>query len=153
MILLFDQDPKYSGDVTVRPDGKITLPLVHEIQAAGLTPRELKEALTKAYAKYFPDPALWVVVKEINSLRVSIIGEVITPGEYRFTDSMNVLQLIAIAGGFSAAATRESIAIIRKTPLPDGRPNRIFINYKKLLGGFPTNEVLQLEPGDQVAIK
>src|SRR5215467_3616813 len=95
----FWRDKDMSSEVTVRPDGKISLPLINEIQAAGLTPAQLRERISEEARKYVEDPTVTVEVKAINSRRVYITGEVKKPGPYGITGSMTVLQLISIAGG------------------------------------------------------
>lgn len=152
-VSLFGQDPKYSGDVTVQPDGKIMLVLVDEIGALGLTPLELKKELTKAYAKYFEEPIIMVRPKEINSMKVYITGEVLNSGAYDLTETMNILTLISLAGGLKEWADKENIVLIRKEPLPDGTPDRVFFNWKKLHQRGPVDEIPWLRPGDQVLVK
>jgi polysaccharide export outer membrane protein len=150
---LFGQDPKYSGDVTVQPDGKITLLLVDEIGALGLTPLELKKELTRAYAKYFEEPVIMVRPKEINSLKVFITGEVVNSGAYDLTESMSIVQLISIAGGLKDWADKETIVLIRKELLPDGSPDRVFFNLKQLHERKFEGEIPRLGPGDQVLVR
>jgi polysaccharide export outer membrane protein len=150
---LFDQDPKYSGDFTVRPDGKITMLLVDDIHAGGKTPLELKEEVRKAYAKYFDEPVVLVRAKEIHSLKFFISGEVARPGVYPLDDSMNIFQAIAVAGDLNPWANKKSIVIIRKEPLPNGKPDRIFFNYKKALEPGYTGTIPELKSGDQVIVR
>lgn len=150
---LYGQDPKYSREVTVRPDGKITLLLLDDVQAADLTPLELKAELTRAYSKYFEEPVLLVDAKQINSRKVYISGEVARPGEYKLNGEINIVQLIALAGGFTSWADREKIVLIRKEPLPDGGPDRSFFNHKTLFDSKPAVPIPMLEPGDHVLIK
>ena len=152
-ISLFGQDPKYSGDVTVRPDGKITLLLVDEIAAAGRRPIELKTELVKAYSKYFQDPVILVSPKQINSRLVYIQGMVMKPGSYPLTDSMNLTQLIALAGGLQDWADRENIVLVRKELLPNGKVERIFFNYNSVFEKGSLGTIPTLRPGDQVFIK
>lgn len=152
-ISLFGQDPKYSGDVTVRPDGKITLLLVDEIAAAGRRPTELKTDLVKAYSKYFQDPVVLVSPKQINSRMVFIQGQVFKPGSYPITDSMDITQLIALAGGLQDWADRENIVLLRKDPLPNGRPDRVFFNYNRVFEKSSMEAIPKLRPGDQVFVK
>src|SRR5882724_3732519 len=90
-----------SRTVPVRPDGKISLPLLDDVQAAGLSPRQLKDTLTKRLAKYIASPEVSVIVREIHSFRVAVIGEVKTPGRYELKSRASVLDAIALAGGFS----------------------------------------------------
>jgi polysaccharide export outer membrane protein len=153
IVSLFGQDPKYSGEVTVRPDGKITLLLVDEIRASGLTPLQLKAELVKAYAKYFEDPVILVSPKQINSRRVFIDGNVAKPGAYPLNESMTILQLISMAGGLLEFADKEKIVLIRKDPLPNGRPDRVFFNYQKVFEPVNLPEIPKLRPGDQVIVR
>ena len=88
-----------SGDVTVRPDGKISIPLLNEIHAAGLTPDQLRQRITEAAKQYLEEPTVTVVVKAINSRKVFVTGQVAKPGTYSLTGPTTVLQLLALAGG------------------------------------------------------
>jgi polysaccharide export outer membrane protein len=151
-ITLFGQDPKYSGDVTVRPDGKITMILIDEIVASGRTPLQLKAELTKAYSKYFQEPVIIVNPRQINSRMVYISGQVFKPGAYPLNDSMDILQLIALAGGLQEYADKENIVLIRKELLPNGSTKREFFNYKKVFQKGATITIPQLKPGDQVFV-
>jgi polysaccharide export outer membrane protein len=152
-IAVFGQDPKYSSDVTVRPDGRITLLLVDEVKAAGLTPVQLRGELIKAYAKFFQEPVIHVAAKEIRSRRVYIVGMVMRPGYYYMNDSMNVLQLISIAGGLQDFASKEDITIVRKDPLPNGAPDKVTFNYNKVFDPKNRQPIPQLKPGDQVVVR
>jgi polysaccharide export outer membrane protein len=152
-IAVYGQDPKYSGDVTVRPDGKITLLLIDEIVASGRTPVQLRGELIKAYSKFFQEPVIHVSAKEIRSRRVYIVGMVMRPGYYYMNDSMNVLQLIAVAGGLHEFASKEDITIVRKDPLPNGAPDRITFDYNKVFDLKNREPIPQLKPGDQVVVR
>lgn len=100
--------------VPVRPDGKISLPLLNDIQAAGLTPLQLRDALAKALTVYIPQPAVSVLVREIHSLKVTVIGQVKTPGRYELKDRATVLDLLAMAGGLTEFASRGRIVVLRQ---------------------------------------
>ena len=151
-ITVYGQDPTlHSGDVVVRPDGKISRPLIDEIQAAGLTPLELKTELTKAYSKFFTDPVILVSPKQINSRKVGITGSVYKPGEYSLREPMDLLQLLTKAGGLTPYADRENIRIIRRHA--DGKIETIVFNYTKVFEGKGVTHVPQLKPGDQVIVK
>jgi polysaccharide export outer membrane protein len=102
--IVFWRDTEMTGDVTVRPDGNITLPLLRDIKAAGLRPEELREAITKAASKLIADPNVSVVVRQINSRNVFITGQVARPGAYPVSGQMTVLQLVAVAGGLTEYA-------------------------------------------------
>jgi polysaccharide biosynthesis/export protein len=155
-VTLFGQDPKYSGDVTVRPDGRITLLLLDDVIAAGLTPRELKTQLIKAYGKYFDglgDADLHVSPKQINSRKVYITGQVRKPGAYNINDSMSILQLIALAGDLQDYADKKNILLIRKEKRTDGKLDRIFFNYEEVFNKGRDASIPQLQPGDQVIVR
>ena len=102
--------------VPVRPDGKISLPLVNDVPAAGLTPMQLREALTKALTLYLPRPAVSVLVHEIHSIKVAVIGQVKTPGRYELKDRATVLDVLALAGGLNEYAVRSRIVVLRQDP-------------------------------------
>lgn len=105
-----------SRTVPVRPDGRISLPLLNDIQAAGLTPMQLREAVTKALTPYIPEPAVSVLVREIHSFKVSVIGQVKTPGRYELKDRATMLDVLALAGGFTEYADRDAIVVLRQEP-------------------------------------
>jgi polysaccharide export outer membrane protein len=150
-ISVYGQDPKFSGDFTVRPDGKIAMLLIDEIVAAGLTPLELRDVLTRAYSQFFEQPLILINPKQINSRKVTISGAVAKPGEYRLTDRTNVLQLIARAGGLRPNADKENIQIVRRQP--DGKPETILFNLTKLFEDRDVTKIPELRPGDQVVVK
>jgi polysaccharide export outer membrane protein len=103
-----------SRTVPVRPDGRISLPLLNDIQAAGLTPMQLREAVTKALTPYIPEPAVSVLVREVRSFKVSVMGQVKTPGRYELKDRATVLDVLALAGGFTEYADRNAIVVLRQ---------------------------------------
>ena len=103
-----------SRTVPVRPDGRISLPLVNDLQAAGLTPMQLRDAVTKALTPYIPDPAVSVLVREIHSVKVTVIGQVKTPGRYELKDRATVLDVLAMAGGLTEYADRGGILVLRQ---------------------------------------
>jgi polysaccharide export outer membrane protein len=151
-IIVYGQDPAlHSGDVIVRPDGKISRLLIDEVQAAGLTPLQLKVELTKAYSKYFQEPMVLVNPKEIRSRKVGIVGSVLKPGEYEINEAMDILQLITKAGGFQEFADRENIRLIRR--LPNGKIETIVFNYDKVFEGKGLTTIPQLKPGDQIIVR
>jgi polysaccharide export outer membrane protein len=138
-----------SSDVVVRPDGKISLPLVNELQAAGLTPAQLRAAVEKAAAKWVKEPDATVIVKTINSRKVSILGNVGKAGTYPLTGDMTVLQLIALAGGLQEYADAKGITIMRKQ---DGRDVTLKFNYKDVVKGKNLQQNVSLKPGDTVIV-
>jgi polysaccharide export outer membrane protein len=136
-----------SRSVPVRPDGKISLPLLNDVQAAGLTALELREELTKQLAGYMPTPEVSVIVTGVNSFKVSVIGEVGRNGRYEFRSWTTVLDLLAMAGGFTQFASRSRIVILQ----PDGKGmKRIPFNYNKVIGGEQEN--FYLRNGDIVMV-
>lgn len=103
-----------SRSVPVRPDGKISLPLLNDVQAAGLSPMQLRETLTRALTPYIPEPAVSVVVREVHSFKVTVIGQVKTPGRYEIKDRATVLDVLALAGGPTEYASRSRITVLRR---------------------------------------
>ena len=139
--------------VPVRPDGKISLPLVNDVQAAGLTPMQLRETLTKALAEYIPRSAVSVLVREVHSFKVAVIGQVKTPGRYELKDRATVLDVLAMAGGLTEYASRSRIVVIREEP--DGT-TRIPFSFDKLTAKDRTAKTggqnICLHPGDVVLV-
>ncbi len=138
-----------SRTVPVRMDGNISLPIVNEIKAAGLTPLQLKEALTMRLKEFIESPTVSVTVTEANSFKVYVSGEVKTPGVYRLRSETTVLQIIPMAGGFTEWANQTKILIIRRE---DGKEKRIVVNYKKIVKGNGPGSNITLKPGDTVII-
>jgi polysaccharide biosynthesis/export protein len=135
-----------SRAVPVRPDGKISLPLVNDVQAGGLTALELRGVLTKQLAEFMPNPEVSVIVTDVRSFKVSVIGEVAKPGRYDLKSWTTVLDVLAMAGGFSQFASRSRILILQ----PDGKGmKRIPFNYNKV-GGEQEN--FYLRNGDIVMV-
>jgi polysaccharide export outer membrane protein len=147
--VLFWRDKDMSVEVTVRPDGRITLPLINEVQAAGLTPEQLRDNLTTAAAKYMEDPSVSVVVKAINSRKVFITGQVAKPGSYPLTSPTSVMQLIALAGGLQEFADSKKIIVMRTD---NGRPVAYAFNYKDVLRRKNLRQNIELKPGDTVVV-
>lgn len=135
--------------VPVRMDGKISLPLIDEVQAAGLTPLQLKEKLIQSLKKFVDNPTVSVVVTEANSFKVFVSGEVRTPGVYRIRSETTLVQVIPMAGGFTEWANQKKILIIRKE---DGKEKRITVNYKKILSGEDASANMIMKPGDTVVV-
>jgi polysaccharide export outer membrane protein len=148
--IVFWTEPKMSADsLVVRPDGKISLPLLNDIQAAGFTPDQLREKLAQAASKYIEDTTVTVVVRQINSRKVFITGSVAHPGPYSLANSMTVLQLIAVAGGLGEWADQKNIAIMR---VENGRPTTYRFNYKEVVQGKNLKQNIELRPGDTVIV-
>jgi len=138
-----------SKTVPVRIDGKISLPLIDEIQAAGLTPLQLKELLMKRLKEFVDVPNISVMVMEANSFKVYISGQVKNPGVYRLRSETSLLQIIPMAGGFTDWANQKKILIIRKE---NGKEKRIIVNYKKIVKGDDPDSNLILKAGDTIIV-
>ena len=112
-ILVWD-NTQLTRTVPVRPDGKISLPLLNDVKAAGLTPMQLRECLITALAPYIPTATVSVIVKEVHSFKVTVIGEVKTPGRYELKSQSTVLDVLAMAGGLTQYAERSRIVVLRR---------------------------------------
>jgi polysaccharide biosynthesis/export protein len=120
------KEPELSTTVVVRPDGKVSLPLIGELPTSGKTAVELQKEIGQKLTQYISDPVVNVMVKEVNSAKVSVLGEVKTPGIYKIKDRATVLDAIALAGGFTEYAKRNKVTIIR--PVSTGEQKRIKLN-------------------------
>ena len=149
LIIIFWQEKEMSGEVTVRPDGKISLPLLNEIDASGKTPEQLRIAIEESARKFLQEPAVTIVVKQINSRKVFITGMVGKPGPYTLTAPTTVLQLIATAGGLMEFADREHIVIVRTE---NGRPASYRFNYKEVIQQKKLAQNIELRAGDTVVV-
>ena len=149
LAVLFWRDKDTSTDVVVRPDGKITLPLMNDIQAAGLTPDQLRGSIQKISEKYFQDPNVSIVVKAVNSRKVYVTGMVGKPGPYPLTSRTTVLQMIAQAGGLADFAKKDKIAVLRTE---NGQTQRYPFNYKDVIQGKKLEQNIELRPGDTIII-
>lgn len=147
--VLFWREKDMSADVSVRPDGKITLPLLNDVDAAGLKPEELRQRITEASIKFVADPSVTVVVKEIRSRKVFITGLVAKPGQYPLTGPTTVMQLIAMAGGLQEFADGKQIIIMR---MEAGRQVAHRFNYKDVLNRKNLRQNIDLKPGDTVVV-
>jgi polysaccharide export outer membrane protein len=147
--VVFWRDKELSSDVTVRPDGKISLPLINDVQAVGLTPAQLRDVIADEAKKYVEDPNVTVVVKSINSRKVFITGEVKKPGPFPLTGPTSVLQLISIAGGLADYAKPEKISIVR---VEGGKTVSYKFNYKEVLEGKKLAQNIELKPGDTIIV-
>ena len=147
--IVFWKDKEMSADVVVRPDGKISLPLLNDVQAAGNTPEQLGQALVAASSKYIEQATVTVIVKEINSRKVFILGQVAKPGAFPLIGTMNVLQLIALAGGVLEYADAKNVTVVRKE---NGEERRFKFNYKDVVKGKNEQQNIQLQPGDTVVV-
>jgi polysaccharide export outer membrane protein len=136
--------------IPVRSDGKISLPLVGEVQAAGRTPLSLEQDIAARLKSYIADAEVTVMVQQINSQKYNVLGQVAKPGAYPLTNSQTVLDAIAIAGGFRDFAKQKSIYILRQNP--DGTSTRIPFNYKNVVKGRDTTQNIKLQPRDTIVV-
>jgi polysaccharide export outer membrane protein len=144
------KESELSKTVPVRPDGMITLPLVGEIKAAGLTPEQLKDQLTSALQKVVTDPQVTVMVSSVSSLSFNIMGNVNRPGYYPLTRPMTILDAIAISGGFRDFAKENKIYVLRTAP--NGVQEKIKFNYKDVIKGKKMAQNIMLQPHDTLVI-
>jgi polysaccharide export outer membrane protein len=137
-------------DALVRPDGKISVPLLNDIQAAGLTPMQLAEELKKAAAKFVRDGDATVIVTAINSRTVYVVGEVARPGPFQVGSEMTVLQAIGEAGGFLETANKGDVTILRTE---NGQERRFRFNYNDVVKGRNLQQNIRLLPGDTILVR
>jgi polysaccharide biosynthesis/export protein len=149
LTVVFWREKDLSTDVVVRPDGLITLPLINDVQAAGLTPDQLRTRLTVAAGKFVTDPNVTVVVKTINSRKVFITGQVMRGGPFPLGGPTTVLQLIATAGGLQEFAKSDKIVILRTE---SGKSTAFQFNYNEVVRGRNLQQNIELKPGDTVLV-
>jgi len=137
-----------SRTVPVRMDGNISLPLVGEIRAAGLTPFQLQVAITARLKRFYENPTVSVMVTEANSYKVYVSGQVRAPGMYRLRSETTILQIIPMAGGFTDWAKETKILVIRREK---GKETRFTVNYKKAMKGEPGSDIT-LKSGDTIIV-
>jgi polysaccharide export outer membrane protein len=138
-----------STDVVVRPDGKISLPLLNDIQASGLTPEQLRGEVSQLARRFFQDPNPTIIIKQINSRKVFITGYVAKPGNYPLLGATTVLQLIATAGGITEEADAKKIVVMREE---GGRQETYPFNYKEVVRQANMKQNISLRPGDIVVV-
>jgi polysaccharide export outer membrane protein len=146
---VFWRDKDMTTEAQVRPDGMITLPLINDIQAAGLTPEQLRVKVQTAATRYIEDPNTSIVVKTINSRKVFISGQVLKAGAYNLIGPMTVLQLIASAGGLTEFADKKAIVIIR---LENGRQISYQFDYEAVSKRQRLQQNILLRPGDTILV-
>jgi polysaccharide export outer membrane protein len=145
----FWQQAGMSGDVVVRPDGMVSVPLLKDVQAAGLTPQQLSDQLASTAKRWVQDPNVTVIVRQINSRAVYITGRVMHAGRYPLTGATSVLQLIAMAGGLDEWANGQNVIVMRAGP--NGMVSRRF-NYKAVVEHEDLAQDIQLQPNDTVIV-
>jgi polysaccharide export outer membrane protein len=144
------KEPEISRTVPVRPDGKITLPLIGDIQAGGLTPRKLQDNLAQGLRAYVSSPEVTVIVQEVKSLKFNIVGEITRPGSYALSEPTTVLDAIAIGGGLRDFAKRGHIYVLRTNA--DGSHSKLSFDYKEVIKGKNLAQNVELRPGDTIVI-
>ncbi len=144
------KEPDISRSIPVRSDGKISLPLVGEVQATGQTPLKLEQEIAAKLKNYISEPEVTVIVQQINSQKFNILGQVSRPGSYVITNSATVLDAIAVAGGFRDFAKQKSIYILRQNA--DGTQTRIPFNYKEVVKGQNPAQNIKLQPRDTIVV-
>lgn len=143
------KEPDISRSIPVRSDGKISLPLVGEVQAAGLTPLNLEQDIAGKLKNYISEPEVTVMVQQVNSQKFNVLGQVARPGSYTIANSPTVLDALALAGGFRDFAKRKSIYVLRQGPNGE---SRIAFNYKDVSQGKNMNQNIKLQPGDTIIV-
>ena len=144
------KEPDVSRSIPVRSDGKISLPLVGEVQATGRTPLKLEEEIAARLKNYIAEPEVTVIVQQINSQKFNILGMVNKPGSYVINNSATVLDAIALAGGFRDFAKQKSIYILRQDA--DGSQTRLPFNYKEVVKGKNSGQNIKLQPRDTIVV-
>jgi len=143
------KEAEVSRTVPVRPDGKISLPLLNDVQAAGLTPQQLAGSIRDGLKKFVSEPEVTVIVSAVNSRRVYVMGEVTHPGPFPLQGGMTVLQALASAGSFTQFANIKGIYVLRTE---NGKQVRYPFNYKAVVKGQNQTQNLELKPGDTVVV-
>lgn len=144
------KEPDLSRSIPVRSDGRISLPLVGDLQAAGLTPLKLEEDIANKLQPYIAAPEVAVMVQQINSQKFNILGKVVKPGSYPLTNSATVLDAIALAGGCRDFAKQGSIYVLRQNP--NGGQTRLPFNYKDVIKGKNPAQNIKLQPHDTIVV-
>jgi polysaccharide export outer membrane protein len=143
------KEPDISRSIPVRSDGKISLPLVGEVQAAGLTPLKLEKDIADKLKNYISEPEVTVMVQQVNSQKFNILGQVTKPGSYVIANSPTVLDAIALAGGFRDFAKKKSIYVLRRSASGE---SRLPFNYKDVSQGKSMEQNVKLQPGDTIIV-
>ncbi len=139
-----------SRSIPVRSDGKISLPLVGELQAAGRTPLQLEQDIGTKLKEYISEPEVTVIVEQINSQKFNILGQVVKPGSYSLATATTVLDAIATAGGFRDFAKQKGIYILRQSA--HGEETRIVFNYKDVIRGRNPQQNINIQPRDTIVV-
>lgn len=143
------KEPDFTRTVPVRPDGKISLPLLNDVQASGLTPSQLAAEVTKSLTKFVTSPQVTIIVTQINSQRVYLLGEVARAGAYTMLPDMTILQALSNAGGFTQYANSKKIYVLRDE---NGKQQKLFFNYKDVISGKRNEQNIKLKAGDTIVV-
>src|ERR1051326_8309908 len=143
------KEPELTQTLAVRPDGKISLPLLNDLEASGYTTLQLKEKIISGLKQYIASPTVTVIVQASRSQKASIIGEVTKPGTYLISGPTSVVNLISLAGGFRDFAASDKVNIIREE---NGKKNTYRFNYRDFIKGKNLDKNIQLKPGDIVVV-
>ena len=143
------KEPDISRTVPVRPDGKISLPLLNDVQAAGMTPAQLGTQITASLKKYVTNPQVTIIVTAINSQRIYVLGEVTRPGAFPLLPGTTVLRGLSSAGGFTQFARMKGIYVLR---LENGKQVKYPFNYKDVVGGKHPEQDILLKAGDTIVV-
>lgn len=144
------KEPDLTRAVPVRPDGKISMPLLNDVQAAGLTPEQLAKEITNGLRKFVNEPQVTIVVSQINSQRIYILGEVNRPGAYPLLPQMTILQGLSSAGGFTIFANVKNVYVLRTE---NGKQQKYPFNYKDALAGKHLEQNIPLKSGDTIVVR
>ncbi len=144
------KEPEISRSIPVRSDGRISLPLVGEVQATGQTPLKLEQEIAARLKNYIDEPEVTVIVQQINSQKFNILGMVSRPGSFPIASAATVLDAIALAGGFRDFAKQKSIYVLRQNF--DGSQTRIPFNYKQVVKGQNPAQNIKLQPRDTIVV-
>jgi len=143
------KEPDLNKTVSIRPDGKITFPLVGDVQAAGRAPRQLTEDLTRLLGRFIKEPVVTVVVEEINNFKVFVLGEVNIQGAFNLRRRTRLLEAIALSGGMSKFADKSNVLLLR---FEEGKETRTRIDYRKVVSGEKPELNVYLKPGDTIIV-
>jgi len=147
-ITVWKNCPDLCRTVPVRPDGKLSLPLVNDVQAAGLTPMDLRQHLTAQLAEYLPSPEVSVIIREVHNFKVAVVGSVKMPGDYEIKSQATVLELLARAQGLTEFANRDKIVVLRQNGT---KTERIKFNYRKVAEGNDEDNIF-VRAGDIIVV-
>jgi polysaccharide export outer membrane protein len=149
LIVTVWKEPDISRTVPVRPDGKISLPLLNDVQAAGLTPMQLTSQIASRLTKFISVPEVTVIVSKVSPPRVYVVGEVARAGAYPLMPGMTALEALSSAGGLTPFAKQSKIYVLRKE---NGKQNQLPLNYKEVVKGQRPEQNVALKPGDTIVV-